>query len=328
MKIIIIIISLFTLTISYSKKLEFNVNSKKLVLHIKQNNIDGLTLLQNKNGINFNIDNYPLDGGVPILKDAYITTIKQKSYLITLVSWDIKTAFKSGEFFQNYVYFIDDDNNLFLNNKISSRLESEGLDSGGKADVAYYKELYEAKYISKDEYEEEIKNLDNKPYIYPYKDKDKLLSFLNKNIADLKISNSDLEISFNKLYLFYIPNPEKNNYENTHFDYSNARKTNDYSEISSPERYKNYLKKYPMNLDRLERYYQIASVLNQVKLYKESNVLLIGIVNKYPKQKKPYLKLGDNYFALGQKGKAKAFYSTYIELEDKEKIPKRVNQRI
>jgi len=88
---------------------------------------------------------------------------------------------------------------------------------------------------------------------------------------------------------------------------------------------------YPMSLKNLTTYNNIAYYLKKAGANKESAYLLEKILKKYPNRTVAYYNLGDAYWGLGDKKKAKQAYQTYItQMKAKgkaKKIPKTVFQR-
>ncbi|WP_299256748.1 tetratricopeptide repeat protein [uncultured Aquimarina sp.] len=84
--------------------------------------------------------------------------------------------------------------------------------------------------------------------------------------------------------------------------------------------------------EELIKYNDIAYYLEQSKAYKEAVFLLEKIVKEAPKRTVAYINLGDAYWGLEEKEKAKEAYKTYIDqmkTNGKEtKIPKRILERV
>ncbi|WP_324172486.1 tetratricopeptide repeat protein [Sulfurimonas sp.] len=99
---------------------------------------------------------------------------------------------------------------------------------------------------------------------------------------------------------------------------------------------KNYLKNYliidSISGKTLTSYNNIAYYLEKAKAYPEAIYLLEKIIDKYPNRTVAYINLGDAYWGLKNKEKAKQAYSTYIkQMKEKgkeRKIPKVVLERI
>ncbi|WP_324172524.1 tetratricopeptide repeat protein [Sulfurimonas sp.] len=95
---------------------------------------------------------------------------------------------------------------------------------------------------------------------------------------------------------------------------------------------KNILKEIKISKNTLVNYNNIAYYLEKAKAYPESIYLLEKILKKYPNRTVAYINLGDAYWGLANKEKAKQAYSTYIkqmkEKGKKRKIPKVVLERI
>ncbi|WP_219009366.1 tetratricopeptide repeat protein [Aquimarina litoralis] len=82
----------------------------------------------------------------------------------------------------------------------------------------------------------------------------------------------------------------------------------------------------------LVRYNDIAYYLEQAKAYEEAIFLLEKIIKEAPNRTVAYINLGDAYWGIGEKEKAKKAYLTYIEQMKangkKSKIPQTVLERI
>ena len=93
-----------------------------------------------------------------------------------------------------------------------------------------------------------------------------------------------------------------------------------------------YLEKFPLSSKNLTTYNNIAYYLQKASANKEAIYLLEKILKKYPNRTVAYYNLGDAYWAIGEKEKAKQAYRTYIKqmkAKGKEKkIPKTVLQRV
>ena len=102
--------------------------------------------------------------------------------------------------------------------------------------------------------------------------------------------------------------------------------------VKDVQRYEVLLKKFPLVLKTLTQYNNIAYYLQKAGANKEAIYLLEKILEKFPKRMVAYYNLGDAYWALGEKKKAKKAYLTYIKMmkvKGKEKrIPKVVRDRI
>ncbi|WP_324172504.1 tetratricopeptide repeat protein [Sulfurimonas sp.] len=92
------------------------------------------------------------------------------------------------------------------------------------------------------------------------------------------------------------------------------------------------LLKYELSKKNLIAYNNIAYYLEKAKAYPEAIYLLEKILKKYPNRTVAYINLGDAYWGLKNKEKAKQAYSTYIkQMKEKgkdRKIPKVVLERI
>ncbi len=82
----------------------------------------------------------------------------------------------------------------------------------------------------------------------------------------------------------------------------------------------------------LAKYNNIAYYLEQSKLYKEAIFLLEKIIKKFPNRTVAYINLGDAYWGLDKKNKAKEAYKIYVKqmksLKRKNRIPKKVIDRL
>ena len=98
------------------------------------------------------------------------------------------------------------------------------------------------------------------------------------------------------------------------------------------EFFQKMLPQKPIEKKTLTTYNNIAYYLQKAGVNKEAVYLLEKILEKFPKRMVAYYNLGDAYWALGDKKKAKKAYSTYIKMmkaKGKEKrIPKVVKQRV
>lgn len=87
-----------------------------------------------------------------------------------------------------------------------------------------------------------------------------------------------------------------------------------------------------LNKENLSKYNDIAYYLEQSGLYKESTFLLEKIIAKFPNRTVAYINLGDVYWSLNKKTKAKNTYKTYVSqmksLNKETKIPKKVFDRL
>ncbi|WP_324172520.1 tetratricopeptide repeat protein [Sulfurimonas sp.] len=93
-----------------------------------------------------------------------------------------------------------------------------------------------------------------------------------------------------------------------------------------------YFQNINLGKKNLIAYNNIAYYLEKAKAYPESIYLLEKILKKYPNRTVAYINLGDAYWGLKNKEKAKQAYSTYIkQMKEKgkeRKIPKVVLERI
>lgn len=87
-----------------------------------------------------------------------------------------------------------------------------------------------------------------------------------------------------------------------------------------------------IEIKNLASYNNIAYYLEQAKAYEEAVYLLEKILEKFPNRTVAYLNLGDAYWGLEDKVKAKKAYQTYIkqmkESGKEKKIPKVVLERV
>ncbi len=101
--------------------------------------------------------------------------------------------------------------------------------------------------------------------------------------------------------------------------------------IKDVKRYEVLLKKFPLTVKTLTDYNNIAYYLQKAGTNKEAVYLLEKILEKFPNRTVAYYNLGDAYWELGEKKRAKKAYLTYVEMmkaKGKEKrIPKVVKDR-
>jgi len=87
-----------------------------------------------------------------------------------------------------------------------------------------------------------------------------------------------------------------------------------------------------ITIKTLSKYNNIAYYLQKAGANKEAIYLLEKIIKKFPNRTVAYYNLGDAYWELGEKEKARKAYSTYIEQMChkglQKKIPKKVLQRV
>lgn len=136
-----------------------------------------------------------------------------------------------------------------------------------------------------------------------------------------------------------------NNFFDSNFDLINCSvenldkmeeelKKNDFSakQYYDIELLHNTLLSHPLTPKTLTQYNNIAYYLQQAGANEEAIYLLEKIIKKFPNRTVAYINLGDAYWALGEKAKARKAYSTYIEqmcakgLE--KKIPRKVLERV
>jgi tetratricopeptide (TPR) repeat protein len=93
-----------------------------------------------------------------------------------------------------------------------------------------------------------------------------------------------------------------------------------------------YLNLYALSEQTLSIYNDLAYFLEKAKAYKESAFLLEKIIEKFPNRTVAYYNLGDAYWGLNDKIKAKQAYQTYIkqmkESGKEKKIPQVVLERV
>ena len=89
---------------------------------------------------------------------------------------------------------------------------------------------------------------------------------------------------------------------------------------------------YPLSKTDVTHYNNIAYYLQKAGSNQEAVYLLEKILEKFPKRMVAYYNLGDAYWALGEKKKARASYKTYMKMmkaKGKEKrIPQVVEARV
>ena len=104
-----------------------------------------------------------------------------------------------------------------------------------------------------------------------------------------------------------------------------------YLKIYTNEFFQQLVSQQPLNNQNLTTYNNIAYYLQKAGANKEAIYLLEKILQQYPKRTVAYYNLGDAYWAVGDKEKAKQVYRTYIKqmkAKGKEKrIPKIALQR-
>jgi tetratricopeptide (TPR) repeat protein len=88
---------------------------------------------------------------------------------------------------------------------------------------------------------------------------------------------------------------------------------------------------YPLSKRNVTQYNNIAYYFEKHKAYEQSVFILEKVLNQYPTRTVAYINLGDAYWGLDQKDKAKVAYEKYVMLmkeNGKEsKIPKKVLDR-
>ncbi|WP_324172522.1 tetratricopeptide repeat protein [Sulfurimonas sp.] len=147
------------------------------------------------------------------------------------------------------------------------------------------------------------------------------VKFLYKTKLPLIKKINNLYIS-NKMILVSLENFSKN--KDNSFDIKNSS--------LNLNGLKNILKEIKISKNTLVNYNNIAYYLEKAKAYPEAIYLLEKILEKYPNRTVAYINLGDAYWGLANKEKAKQAYSTYIkQMKEKgkeRKIPKVVLERI
>ncbi len=120
--------------------------------------------------------------------------------------------------------------------------------------------------------------------------------------------------------------------EDTLKDFTERFKDDNNLIVKGISRYDALLTKFPLTKKEVVEYNNIAYYLEKAKAYKESAYLLEKILEKFPNRTVAYLNLGDAYWGMNNKGKAKKAYTTYIkqmkELGKEKKIPQVVLQRV
>lgn len=107
---------------------------------------------------------------------------------------------------------------------------------------------------------------------------------------------------------------------------------NTLSDFDTKQRYAALLEKYPLTLSTVRQYNDIAFFLAQHGSDEESIFLLEKIIKQFPEHTVAYINIGDAYWNVNQKNKAKQSYAKYIELmkktEKESKIPKKIFERV
>jgi len=89
---------------------------------------------------------------------------------------------------------------------------------------------------------------------------------------------------------------------------------------------------YPLSKRNVTQYNNIAYYFEKHKAYEQSTFVLEKILDQYPTRTVAYINLGDAYWGLDKRIKAKAAYQKYVELmkanEKDNKIPQKVLERI
>jgi len=104
-----------------------------------------------------------------------------------------------------------------------------------------------------------------------------------------------------------------------------------YSEYSIGK-IKAMFKAYPLSKRNVTQYNNIAYYFEKHKAYEQSAYVLEKVLDQYPTRTVAYINLGDAYWGLSQKDKAKTAYKKYVELmkasEKESRIPNKVFERI
>jgi len=89
---------------------------------------------------------------------------------------------------------------------------------------------------------------------------------------------------------------------------------------------------YPLSKRNVTQYNNIAYYFEKHKAYEQSAYVLEKILDQYPTRTVAYINLGDAYWGLDKRIKAKAAYQKYVELmkanEREHKIPQKVLERV
>lgn len=99
------------------------------------------------------------------------------------------------------------------------------------------------------------------------------------------------------------------------------------SEISK-DRIDSYLSRYPLNIDTVNYYNNIAFYLIEGGYPEPAIYLLEDIINKFKDREVAYINLGDAYLLVNQKEKAINMYSIYISKMKSKGKGKRIPSRI
>jgi len=130
----------------------------------------------------------------------------------------------------------------------------------------------------------------------------------------------------------YKPNNILDSYKIIEAEYNKQKKFNYLIRFFSLKELDRWFKIKSIKKSTLTTYNNIAYYLEKAKAYKESAYLLEKILEKFPNRTVAYLNLGDAYWGLENKEKAKEAYQTYIKqmkANGKEKkIPKVVLERV
>ncbi|RKM93361.1 tetratricopeptide repeat protein [Aquimarina sp. BL5] len=120
-------------------------------------------------------------------------------------------------------------------------------------------------------------------------------------------------------------------FENSLEDFIKRFKGDNSNLYKGVNRYKALLTRFDLSNNNIREYNDIAYYLEKSKAYNEAVFLLEKITQKFPNRTVAYINLGDAYWGLEEREKAKKSYQIYIEqmkAKGKDsKIPKRVLER-
>jgi len=89
---------------------------------------------------------------------------------------------------------------------------------------------------------------------------------------------------------------------------------------------------YPLSKRNVTQYNNIAYYFEKHKAFEQSVFVLEKVLDQYPTRTVAYINLGDAYWSLDKRIKAKAAYQKYVELmkanEKEHKIPQKVLERV
>ncbi len=143
--------------------------------------------------------------------------------------------------------------------------------------------------------------------------------WINKEIQLSKIQSLELQEAYREIFKLY--KNKQINFQEYVGDFINESCSFEY-----------YLDEKYFFHNNIEFSNNLAFFFDKANYHKEAVYLLEKILEKFPKRVVAYYNLGDAYWALGEKEKAKKAYSTYIKMmkaKGKEKrIPKVVKDRV